>query len=401
VSLLGEDALRERVERLAAIERPSASPGEREAAELIAAELRETGARVAVDVERVHGTYWWPIGVPWAAAVAAGLSGSRVTATAVGALAAASTAEDVRVGPRLLRRLLPKRETTNVIAEFGDASAEDVLLVSAHHDAAHAGLVFHPGLPRALARRFPKVHERQNTTPPTMWGSIAGPALVALGAATGSRRLKALGVALSAGYAAAMVDIGLRRVVPGANDNATGVATLLSLAHWLAQNPPRRTRVILVSTGSEESFMEGMVRYAERHFPELPRERTKVICIDTVGSPKLLLLLGEGMLGIRDYSQPFHSFLMDCARELDVDVYDELRFRNATDGLIALKGGFEAAMLGSADEFKLPTNYHWPTDTADRVDYSTVAEAARLCARAIERLDDPLITPGSARARGA
>jgi Zn-dependent M28 family amino/carboxypeptidase len=184
-----------------------------------------------------------------------------------------------------------------------------------------------------------------------------------------------------------MADIGLRRVTPGANDNATGVATLLSLAHWLSATPPSRTRVILVSAGSEESFMEGMVRYAERHYPELPRERTKVICVDTVGSPKLLLLLGEGMLGIRDYSPSFHSFLMDCARELGVDVYDDLRFRNATDGLVALKAGFDAAMLGSADEFRIPTNYHWPTDTAERVDYSTVSEAARLCARAIERID--------------
>ena len=387
MTLLGEDALRERVERLAAMERPSASAGERAAAEAIAAELRETGARVSVETERVHGTYWWPIGIPCAAAAAAGLSGSRAVAMLTGALAAASTAEDVRAGPRLLRRVLPQRETTNVVAEFGDPAAKDVVLVTAHHDAAHSGLVFHPGLPRALARRFPKAADKQNTTPPTMWGAVAGPALVALGAATCARWVKRLGIALSAGYAAAMADIGARRVTPGANDNATGVATLLSLAHWLAARPPRKTRVILLSAGSEESFMEGMVRYAERHFPELPRERTRTICVDTVGSPKLLLLLGEGMLGIREYSKDFHSFLVSCARELEIDVFDELRFRNATDGLIPLKAGFEAAMLGSADELKLPTNYHWPTDTADRVDYSTVADAARLCARAIEKLD--------------
>jgi hypothetical protein len=274
-----------------------------------------------------------------------------------------------------------------VSAEFGDAAAENVVVVTAHHDAAHSGLVFHPDLPRAIARRFPEMHEKQNTTPPTMWSSVFGPALVALGASTGSRWVKRLGVLFSAGNAAAMADIGLRKVVPGANDNATGVATLLSLAHWLRESPTHDTRVVLVSVGSEESFMEGMVRYAERHFSELPRERTKVICVDTVGSPKLLLLRGEGMLGIRDYSQEFHGFLMGCAGELGLDVFSELRFRNATDGLIALKAGFEAAMLGSADEFKLPTNYHWPTDTADRVDYSTVADAARLCARAIQKLE--------------
>ena len=384
--LLSEGELHERVARLAAIERGSASVGEREAAELIAEELRETGARVSVETERVHGTYWWPIGIPAAAAALAAVRGGRLGAL-IGALAAASNAEDVRAGPRLLRRLLPQRETVNVIGEFGDPDAEDVVLFVAHTDAAHSGLVFHPELPRRLARRFPKVNEKTNTTPPTMWGAVVGPALVALGSALRSTGLRRLGGMLSAGYAAAMADIGVRGVVPGANDNATGVAVLLSLAHRMRERPPRGLRVILLSAGSEESFMEGMSAYAKRHFAELPRERTKVVCVDTVGSDKLLLLRGEGMLGIRDYSEPFHSFLTGCARDLGIDVFENLRFRNATDGLIALKAGFESAMLGSADPYKLPTNYHWPTDTADRVHYDTVADAARLCSEAIDRLD--------------
>jgi hypothetical protein len=384
--LLTEAELRERVTRLAAIERGSASPGEREAAELIAEELRETGARVSVETERVHGTYWWPIGLPDAAAALAAVRGG-VLGTLVGVLTAASNADDVRAGPRILRRLLPRRDTTNVIGEFGDPDGEDVLMFVAHTDAAHSGLVFHPELPRMIARRFPKLSEKADTTPPTMWGAVAGPALVALGSALRSRRLRRLGGLLSAGYAAAMADIGARKVVPGANDNATGVAVLLSLAHRLKERPPRGLRVILLSAGSEESFMEGMAAYAKRHFADLPRDRTKVVCIDTVGSDKLLLLLGEGMLGIRDYSQPFHAFLSGCADDLGIDVFPNLRFRNATDGLIALKAGFESAMLGSADPYKLPTNYHWPTDTADRVHYDTVADAARLCSEAIDRLD--------------
>ena len=132
--------------------------------------------------------------------------------------------------------------------------------------------------------------------------------------------------------------------------------------------------------------MEGMAAWARRHFHALPRERTNVVCIDTVGSDRLLLLRGEGMLGIRDYSEPLHAFLSGCADDLGIDVFRELRFRNATDGLIALKAGYETAMLGSADAFKLPTDYHWPTDTADRVQYDTVADAARLCSEAIDRL---------------
>ena len=78
MSLFSEDELREWVERLARIERPSASPGEAEAAELIAAELRELGADARVEHESAHGGYWWPIGLlTGAAALAGALSRAR------------------------------------------------------------------------------------------------------------------------------------------------------------------------------------------------------------------------------------------------------------------------------------------------------------------------------------
>src|ERR1700730_10812835 len=67
-------AERERdMRHLAAIERPSASAGEREAAEWIAARFRELACRARVEEERAHGGYWWPLGLPNAAAALTGL----------------------------------------------------------------------------------------------------------------------------------------------------------------------------------------------------------------------------------------------------------------------------------------------------------------------------------------
>jgi Zn-dependent M28 family amino/carboxypeptidase len=174
----------------------------------------------------------------------------------------------------------------------------------------------------------------------------------------------------------------LRKVVPGANDNLTGVAVLLSLAQEL---PIPGKRVILLSTGSEESFMEGMQAFARRHFPSLRRERTLVICIDTVGSPHLLALEGEGMVWMNEYPKDLIARAHDTARELGIELLGDLRLRNATDGLIALRAGYPTVTFGSVDDFKIPTNYHWPTDTADRVDYGTVADMARLARELIVR----------------
>ncbi len=385
--------LRQVIAHLAAIDRPSASPGEREAAEWIAAQLAEFGATVRVEEERAHGGYWLPLGVPNALAGAAGLLARRggrhrrALATAVGALAAAAIWDDVG-GGRLWfrRRFLPSRPTWNVVAETGDPRAERTLVFVAHHDAAHWGLLFHPGVLPLVDRLFPGLLARTNTSPPLMAPVAAGPLLIALGALAGLRRALAWGSAFALGSAATFAEIGAHGAVPGANDNLTGVATLIGLATELAERPVEGLRVLLVSTGSEESFMEGMQAFARRHFHQLPREQTHVVCVDTVGSPHLTLIEGEGMLRMRDYPDDFKALVADCARACGVELRRGLRFRNATDGLIALRAGYPTAAIGSVTDLKVPANYHWPTDTPENVDHGSVSDAVTLCTAIARRL---------------
>ena len=182
-------------------------------------------------------------------------------------------------------------------------------------------------------------------------------------------------------------DIGARATVPGANDNLKGVATLLGLARALQERPVAGARVLLVSTGSEESFMEGMQAFARRHFHRLDRAHTLVVCVDTVGSPEgLVLLEGEGMLRMRDYPDEPKELVTRCAQEAGIRLRRGLRFRNATDGLIALVAGFDSVMIGSCNRYKLPENYHWPTDVPDNVEFATVRDAVALCDAVVRRV---------------
>ena len=105
----------------------------------------------------------------------------------------------------------------------------------------------------------------------------AGPVLAGLGAPLGCGCCG--GSAPSSRPAAvAFLDIGARDVVPGANDNLTAVAVVLELARAASRSEPvHGVRVLLVSTGSEESFMEGMRGFVARHRSELAPERTRVI----------------------------------------------------------------------------------------------------------------------------
>jgi Peptidase family M28 len=380
--------LRELLEELERIERPSASAGERRAAEWLVERLAERGAEARIEAAPAHGTYWWPLGLGaalGAAGALAALRGRRLFGAALAAVGAVGMADDYPPGKRRLRRLLPKRETYNVVCELGPADAERTVVLIAHHDAAHSGLVFHPELPE-IANRLGMI-ERADTSPPLMAPVVGGPVLAALGALSGKRLLSKLGLLLGLGSAAAMVEIGLRDTVPGANDNGTGVVALLALAERLVEEPPESVRVILLSAGSEESFSEGMKAFGERHFPHLPRESTFFLCMDSIGSPHLLVLRGEGFLKMREYPRRSLALMDGLAEELGIWLFPNLRLRNGTDGMEPLAAGYETASLCGCTDLKQPANYHWPNDIAENVDFGSVVDATRLSEAAIRRLD--------------
>jgi hypothetical protein len=383
--------LRDLVETLASIHRPTASQGERVAAEWLVARLREVGARGArVEEERVHGTFWWPLGLAATVGVAAGIAalrGRRLAGATIAAVAGAAAADDLPPARRTLRSLLPQRTATNVIAELGPPDADRAVVLVAHHDAAHAGLLYHPAIPEIVFGGFPWLIERVDTSPPLMAPVVGVPLLVGAGALTGSRALIGAGTALAALSAAALADIASRGTVPGANDNATGVAALLAVARSLADQPPRNLRVMLVST-SEEALCEGMQAFCKRHLAELPRERTFFLALDTLGSPHLLVLRGEGMIRMREYPARSLALLDSLAEELGIWLFPNLRLRNATDGIFPLAAGYECAALCSCTDLKQPANYHWPTDVPENVDYGTLADAVRFAEAAVRRLDE-------------
>jgi hypothetical protein len=381
---------RELLDQLCAIPRGTATEGENRAARWVAERLAEEGASARLEEEPSNGGYWWPLGLAAGAGLVAGLAalrGRRVLAAAVAAVAAAAAVDDLPPRSRRLRGLLSRRPAWNVVAEAGPEDAERTIVVVAHHDTAHSGLIFHPAIPDTLDRVAPRVIESTDTSPPLMLPVVGAPALVAIGAGAGRHRLIRAGVVFCAGVAAAMAEIGARSAVPGANDNGTGVVALLALARALSERPTENLGVLLVSS-SEEATCEGMHHFARRHFPQLPRRATFFLCIDTVGSPHLCVLRGEGMLRMREYPRSALALLDGLAEDLGIELFPNLRLRNATDGIYPLAAGYRCAAVCSCTRLKQPANYHWPTDVPENVDYGTLADAIRLTEAAVRRLDE-------------
>lgn len=379
-----EATLREVVEALAPIERLAGSEGEREAAEWIRERLRAAGVEARVEEESYRDGFADHIAGMTAVSAAAGIAAltrrGRALAAAVGAAAAGLIADDVSNGPRAFRRVAGRaRRTWNVVGEIGSVDAERTLVLLAHHDAARSGRIFHQGGQRLLARRLPGLMERADTSLALWWPVLAGPLMVAAGAISGRNGLAAAGSAVSAGATATLADIHRSDVVPGANDNLSAVAALVAVAETLRDEPVEGLRVVFASCGAEEVLQGGIHAFAERHLAEMDRRRTWVLNLDTVGSPELALLEGEGELVMEDFfDRGWRDLIARVAEREGIPMRRGMRSRASTDTVIPSRMRFPSACLVSIDENKALANYHWPTDTPENLSYPTVACAADL-----------------------
>jgi len=386
------DTLREVTEALAPIEREAGSAGEREAAEWLAERLEAAGASVQIDEEEFLDGYADLLAGFSAAGVASGaaaLTGrARGLATACGAAVAALIVDEVSNGVRPVRRALAERKTTwNVVAETGDPAAERTVVFLAHHDAAHGGAAFDQTMQKKFTNWFPGVVERIDTAIPVWWGVAAGPALVALGAATGRRGLAKAGTALSAVSVAAFKDIARTPVVPGANDNLSGVAALVALAEAFRDRPVAGLRIVLASCGAEEVLQGGIYGFARRRLAPLHRDRTWVINIETVGSPELAMLEGEGAFVMEDYfDRGLRDLVERVANEEGIPLRRGMRASTSTDSLIPSRMGYPTACLISLNRHKGLSNYHAPTDVPENLSYRTIACATDLAEGVARRL---------------
>ena len=369
------------IQQLAAIERPSASAGERHAAEWIVEQLGVSGTTARIEAEAAHGTHL-PFVLPSALALLAGFLRSRPAAAAMAALATAAIVDELGGHRRLMRRCLARRETYNVVAEVGNARGARTVVIVAHHDAARpwaaafGALVSAPAAPLLRGQPLP------------IAGTLAyAPLTVLLGVAGRVRALRLAGAAVCAFIVVLFSDIARRAPVPGANDNASGVAALLGVAYELANSRPASLRVVLVSAGSEETMLEGMDAFLRRHRGELDPARTIVVCLDQLGWERLLLRESEGVLRRYRTRSEHVDLLLQAADAADVRAEVAPPFVSPSDGLAARWAGLPTIFLSSAAANGGYPHYHRPSDVPENVDIETVIAARRLCTQLISELD--------------
>lgn len=334
-------SLRDDVEALAAIERGSATAGERASAEWVAARLGGAGA---ADVELSEFRYQRTYCGAHAAHYALGMLGGPF------ALAAAAS-YDLEFSGRLqwVRRLLPAATGTNVVGRLpARGERRRTLVLVAHHDAAHTGLIWDPRILRTARG-----------------ASFATLPMLAFGLAV-PRRTRRLGRALLAALIALQADVARSPVVPGANDNATGVAATLALVERWTREPLPGCELVALFPGCEESGMGGMAAWLRTEGAGLDPERTLVLGLDTLGSGEPVAAAAEGPPRATRFRDADLALADAGARRAGLAPPARFRVGGWTDPALALFAGLPTISVLSARDGML-ANQHSPADTPDRV----------------------------------
>ena len=391
------DALRE-IEALVACEgRWAGSEGERRAGEHLVGRLRSLGREVELEPAVVHPDYPLTYVLHILLALVGGAVSMRRPKLGAAALLAAiaSALGDSSGRFHLLRRLTARAVTHNVLSRERSGKAGTLVLL-AHYDAAKTGWLFDPKALQWRVRLSRRIGIDVGLFEPFVW-SLEGLLGIALLRAVDvkNRVLSAARVPpmlTLAAHVPVLLEIRASEAVPGAADNASGVATVLRLAE---RHGPRLRHFDLwvLFTGAEEGLMLGMREWMRSHQPELDPQRTIFLNIDEAGYGTLRYATGEGR-GSTHPNAPALSDLCNEIREegradgLDAQPMPEL---GLADAALAARHGYKAIRIACLPEPTFAPEYHRPTDTPDRLEPAALERAFEFCSQLIERIDERLV----------
>jgi acetylornithine deacetylase/succinyl-diaminopimelate desuccinylase-like protein len=283
---------------------------------------------------------------------------------------------ELRGGPDLLRRILLRRITGNMVARAPNPKARARLLLVAHADTATATALFHPWVSRVIhwrERPGRTVHPGvlvlvagiAQMTAAVLWKlGVAGPApAITLGAAA----------FVHAGTLALAADWRSATPVDGALDNGSGLAVVSSAARALV-GTLRHVELWVVATGSRELDAGGMESLLLQLSRSLDPGATWLINVDDVGRGELAVGVAEGRWQVLAYRPSLPGLAESVAAELGVTL-PQVTVAGTTDAGPATRAGIRAVTLLSLEDGHRPAAQHTRDDTLAALDPQTMVQA--------------------------
>lgn len=176
----------------------------------------------------------------------------------------------------------------------------------------------------------------------------------------------------------------LDSIYNGADDDGSGSVAVLEIARALVEGaPPRRTVVILLSTGEEMGLL-GTRYYIEN--PVVSMEETVAdLQIEMIGRPDDAVG-GFGHAWLTGYERTtMGDQLAAAGSPIVADPRLDQNFFFRSDNIAFARLGIPAHTLSS---FNLHTDYHRPSDEVDKVDFAHMASLVEAAIEAVRFLAD-------------
>ncbi|HEX6460753.1 MAG TPA: DUF4910 domain-containing protein [Thermoleophilaceae bacterium] len=387
------DPLREIEELVRFDGRWPGTDAERRAAVHLAERLRSLGREADIEPVRVRPGY------PLTHLIHAllGIAGSVLSVShpligiVLAFIAVVSTFGDLTATFYLVRRLTPGRASQNVVSrEHSGGEKPGLLVLTAHYDAARTGAIFGRRSLERTAALSKLIRRPIGRFAPLFW-SLVVILVCALLRLLGISPLPVTVIQFVATVVLIvavplLADIALSDVVPGANDNASGVATVLRLAQRFGgANLLRHFELMVLFPGAEEGFLLGSRAWVKRHKKELDPSSTIFLNIDTVGHGTVRWQTKSGLI----FPLSFHPALVELCEELgERHNARGVASRSVSDAYSARAAGLPAISIGCLNAMDYVPTYHQHSDTPESIDPESLDRAFEFCRELIELIDE-------------
>ena len=374
--------------------RPATQNGERRAALYARERLQNAGIERVREELLLSGRHTYrPYSLALGAALLANLSGAgekparvrSLLATVGSAAAIIGFAREANLQPNWTRRVLPQGDSQNIVAIVpARGRATRRVVIHGHLDSHRTPIFYsHPLWLRAFS-----------TIIGCTFASLCIDALRhAASTCSGKKASAKLSLVTQTLQTIACLLTLQAETTPhtiGANDNASGAATVLSLGERLALQPLENTEVWIVGNGCEEVGCYGIAALLRRHPIEL--REAYFLNFDMLGIGTPSVIAREGLLLKQDADAHLLALAHQVGEEFP-DLWSGAHDSDAyTDSGLTTRQGFAALTIDAQLPKEHPSaaqmgHWHQPSDRLENIEFACLARAQEFGWQLLQRID--------------